>query len=58
VKNNYEIKNIAIQAIQEEAKAVAALAQYIDDDFVTIVNRILNLQGRVVVTGIGKSAII
>jgi len=58
VKNNYEIKNIAIQAIQEEAKAVAALAQYIDDDFVTIVNRILNLQGRVIVTGIGKSAII
>ncbi|MDQ1150535.1 KpsF/GutQ family sugar-phosphate isomerase [Sphingobacterium zeae] len=58
MKNNYEIKNIAIQAIQEEAKAVAALAQYIDDDFVTIVNRILNLQGRVVVTGIGKSAII
>ncbi|WP_312329717.1 KpsF/GutQ family sugar-phosphate isomerase [Sphingobacterium sp.] len=58
MKNNYEIKNIAIQAIQEEAKAVAALAQYIDDDFVTIVNRILNLQGRVIVTGIGKSAII
>jgi len=58
VKNNYEIKNIAIQAIQEEAKAVAALAQYIDDDFVTVVNRILHLQGRVIVTGIGKSAII
>jgi arabinose-5-phosphate isomerase len=58
VKNNYEIKNIAIQAIQEEAKAVAALAQYIDDDFVTVVDRILNLHGRVIVTGIGKSAII
>ncbi|MGE8293672.1 MAG: KpsF/GutQ family sugar-phosphate isomerase [Sphingobacterium sp.] len=58
MKNNYEIKNIAIQAIQEEAKAVAALAQYIDDDFVTVVNRILHLQGRVIVTGIGKSAII
>ncbi|WP_343560653.1 KpsF/GutQ family sugar-phosphate isomerase [Sphingobacterium sp.] len=58
MKNNYEIKNIAIQAIQEEAKAVAALAQYIDDDFVTVVNKILHLQGRVVVTGIGKSAII
>ncbi|HAE69056.1 MULTISPECIES: KpsF/GutQ family sugar-phosphate isomerase [Sphingobacterium] len=58
MKNNYEIKNIAIQAIQEEAKAVAALAQYIDDDFVTVVDRILNLHGRVIVTGIGKSAII
>jgi len=58
VKNNYEIKNIAIAAIQEEARAVAALAQYIDDDFVTVVDRILHLQGRVIVTGIGKSAII
>jgi arabinose-5-phosphate isomerase len=58
VKNNYEIKNIAIEAIQEEARAVAALAQYIDDDFVTVVDRILHLQGRVIVTGIGKSAII
>jgi arabinose-5-phosphate isomerase len=58
VKNNYEIKNIAIQAIQEEAKAVAALAQYIDDDFVTVINKILHLPGRVIVTGIGKSAII
>lgn len=58
MKNNYEIKNIAIEAIQEEARAVAALAQYIDDDFVTVVDRILHLQGRVIVTGIGKSAII
>ncbi|WP_312191869.1 KpsF/GutQ family sugar-phosphate isomerase [Sphingobacterium sp.] len=58
MKNNYEIKNIAIAAIQEEARAVAALAQYIDDDFVTVVDRILHLQGRVIVTGIGKSAII
>lgn len=58
MKNNYEIKNIAIQAIQEEAKAVAALAQYIDDDFVTVINKILHLPGRVIVTGIGKSAII
>ncbi|WP_286859920.1 KpsF/GutQ family sugar-phosphate isomerase [Sphingobacterium sp. UBA7625] len=58
MKNNYEIKNIAIEAIQEEAKAVAALAQYIDDDFVTVINKILHLQGRVIVTGIGKSAII
>lgn len=58
MKNNYEIKNIAVEAIQEEARAVAALAQYIDDDFVTVVDRILHLQGRVIVTGIGKSAII
>lgn len=58
VKSNIDIKNIAIQAIQEEAKAVADLSQRIDDDFVNVVKHIINLQGRVIVTGIGKSAII
>lgn len=58
VKSNIDIKNIAIQAIQEEAKAVADLAQRIDDDFVNVVKHVINLQGRVIVTGIGKSAII
>lgn len=58
VKSNIDIKNIAIQAIQEEAKAVADLSQRIDDDFVNVVKQIVNLQGRVIVTGIGKSAII
>lgn len=58
VKSNIDIKNIAIQAIQEEAKAVADLSQRIDDDFVNVVKHIINLKGRVIVTGIGKSAII
>lgn len=58
VKSNIDIKNIAVQAIQEEAKAVADLSQRIDDDFVNVVKHIINLQGRVIVTGIGKSAII
>lgn len=58
MKSNIDIKNIAIQAIQEEAKAVADLSQRIDDDFVNVVKQIVNLQGRVIVTGIGKSAII
>lgn len=58
VKSNIDIKNIAIQAIQEEAKAVADLSQRIDDDFVNVVKHIINLEGRVIVTGIGKSAII
>jgi len=58
VKNNIEIKNIAIQAIEEEAKSVLNLTQKIDDDFVSVIQHILNLKGRVIVTGIGKSAII
>ncbi|UIR57966.1 KpsF/GutQ family sugar-phosphate isomerase [Sphingobacterium sp. SRCM116780] len=58
MKSNIDIKNIAVQAIQEEAKAVADLSQRIDDDFVNVVKHIINLKGRVIVTGIGKSAII
>lgn len=58
MKTNIEIKNIATQAIAEEAKAVAALAQNIGDDFVSVVKCILATPGRVIVTGIGKSAII
>lgn len=34
------------------------MSQRIDDDFVNVVKQIVNLQGRVIVTGIGKSAII
>lgn len=53
-----EIISIAQQTIAEEAKAVAKLTDYIDTDFVQAVNCILNAKGRVVITGIGKSAII
>lgn len=53
-----EIKNQAKATIDLEAKAVAELSGYIDDAFVSVVQLIHNSKGRVVVTGIGKSAII
>ncbi|WP_304346817.1 SIS domain-containing protein [Capnocytophaga leadbetteri] len=53
-----DIINIARQTITEEAAAVAKLTDYIDDDFTQAVNHILHSKGRVVITGIGKSAII
>jgi arabinose-5-phosphate isomerase len=52
------IKKIARQAIKTEASAVRLLARYIDNDFSAAVHRILESKGRLVVTGIGKSAII
>ena len=52
------IKNIAEKALINEADAVRNLAKLLDDDFENCVKEILNLKGRVVVTGIGKSAII
>ncbi len=51
-----EIKNIAYQVIDNEKKAVEQLASYIDDNFVRAVETIFSASGRVVVTGIGKSA--
>ena len=52
------IINIARQTITEEAAAVAKLTDYIDDDFTQAVDYILHSKGRVVITGIGKSAMI
>ena len=52
------IKKIATEALFNEADAVRNLANLIDEDFENCVKEILNCDGRVVITGIGKSAII
>ena len=49
---------MALQTLRLEAQSVADLANFIDDDFVDCVKLIYKSRGRVVVTGIGKSAII
>src|SRR5574344_830468 len=56
MKTIEEIKNIAIQTITKEYKAVENLINYIDNDFAKAVELIFYSKGRVVVTGIGKSA--
>lgn len=58
MKTASEIKNIAVAALKIEADAIFQLTERIDDDFVKIVSEILKLKGRVIITGIGKSAII
>jgi len=58
VKTTSEIKNIAVSSLKIEAEAIFQLTERIDDDFVKIVTEILKLKGRVIITGIGKSAII
>ena len=55
--NSEEIITSAKQTITEEAQAIAKLIDYIDDDFTKSVQYILQSKGRVVITGIGKSAI-
>ena len=48
----------AISTLKLESEAILDLIQHLNDDFVKIVNAILASKGRVIVTGIGKSAII
>ncbi|HRW98498.1 MAG TPA: KpsF/GutQ family sugar-phosphate isomerase, partial [Cyclobacteriaceae bacterium] len=46
------------EVLLNEARAVEKLTQFVDDDFEACVKEIKQSKGRVVVTGIGKSAII
>lgn len=56
LKTANEIKEIAIQVISEEKNAVENLQSFIDDNFVKAVETIFSCKGRVIITGIGKSA--
>lgn len=56
MKPTYDIKQIAIKTIAEEEKTIGQLKKHIDGDFVNTVELILKSKGRVVITGIGKSA--
>ncbi len=53
-----EIKSVAIRTIKLETGAVRNLVNYIDDEFLNSIELIFKSKGRVIVTGIGKSAII
>jgi len=58
MKSNDEIKKIAIKTIEEESISIKLLSKNINDNFIKTIELILNSKGRVIVTGIGKSAII
>lgn len=52
------IKEIALRTIELEASSIAGLTDYINIDFEKTVQSIAACKGRVVVSGIGKSAVI
>jgi len=58
LKTNKNILEIARKTIESESKSIAKLADLLTDDFLKAVELIFNSKGRLVVTGIGKSAII
>lgn len=52
------IKEVGLRTIELEAKAIAGLASFINDDFERAIASIVSCKGRVVISGIGKSAVI
>jgi len=56
--NREKILNTAKNTILSESIAIAKLVDFLDDNFVETVDIIYNSKGRLVITGIGKSAII
>lgn len=58
MKKFREIKQNAIKTLQVEANSVKNLVNFIDNSFAEAVLAILKSKGRLIVTGIGKSAII
>ena len=55
---NISIKEIAKQTLSIEAGSIMELREFIDESFVEVVHLLDNMKGRLVVSGIGKSAII
>jgi arabinose-5-phosphate isomerase len=58
LKSKNEILEIARKTLHLEAESVKRLATQLNDNFPELVHQILYLNARVIVTGIGKSAII
>src|SRR6478672_11274308 len=52
------IKQTALQTIQMEAQSIQGLAAFINNDFEKAVEAIVSCKGRLVISGIGKSAVI
>ncbi|MFH0894175.1 MAG: KpsF/GutQ family sugar-phosphate isomerase [Bacteroidota bacterium] len=58
MKKPDEIKKIALSSIELESTSINGIKKFINNDFVSTVQMIIKSQGRVVITGIGKSALI
>lgn len=58
MNNKKNILEIAQNSILSQSKSIAKLTDFLDDNFINATESIYNCKGRLVVTGIGKSAII
>ena len=58
MNSTQSILELAKSTINLESEAIANLTNLIDNDFTEAVKLVYNSKGRVIITGIGKSAII
>ena len=58
VKSDFEILETAKQTIRTEYKCIENLLNFVDEEFVEAVRLLFSCKGRVIVSGIGKSALI
>ena len=56
LRHQIDIKKVAKEAIQNELHSIEGLLKSVNDDFENAVDMIYHSEGRVIVTGIGKSA--
>lgn len=56
MKANQDINKIAKKVFEQEAQAIQGLSNHLTADFTDAVEEIFNSKGRLIVTGIGKSA--
>jgi len=58
VATSMDIKSAALRTIRLEAEAIDALQHMVDENFEKATHALMNMKGRLVISGIGKSAII
>lgn len=56
MNTNFNILNIAKNTLKAESDAITRVSDFLNNDFIQSVEAIFNTKGRLIITGIGKSA--
>jgi len=56
LNTNFNILNIAKETLKAESDAITKAIEFLNNDFIKSVEAIFNTKGRLIITGIGKSA--
>lgn len=56
MNNNFNILETAKNTLKAESDAIIKAIELLDEEFLAVVNAIFNTKGRLIITGIGKSA--